>query len=251
MFTTRTRSQMMLLAGFSLALAACFEDDDSTGTLVVPFELGNGRDCDDFDVEHVRGELDDGKYVDEVRCEIGVVKFEDVPKGKYDVRLFGLDNDDVAVMDSLEEDDLEMEVLGDGTTVIAGDAVKLTSAPANLYIRWTFGFGTCKSAGVDQFEVEVWRGDGSDLLMDSELDCDEVSDDDENYHLVPDPKREFAGDEVGEVTITPVDKHDDEIGDPVEFEFDAPGAGRDVKLSLLCNEEGCVGWNGHDKTFEH
>lgn len=240
MSTTRVQSPIVLLASLSIALVACIKDKDSTGTLVVPFELGNGRDCKDFDVEHVRGELDDGKYKDEVRCEVGVVKFEHVPAGKYHVRLYGLDNDDVAIMDSLEDDDLKMEVLGDDTTVIAGDPVTLTSAPANLYVRWTFGFGTCKSASVDQFEVEVWRGDGSDLILHSDLDCDDVSDDEDHYHKVPDPKRALEGDEVCEATVTPVDKHNDEIGDPVEFDFDPPGPGRDIKLSLLCNEDGCT-----------
>ena len=242
MSPTRTRSRALLLASLIVWLAGCIpKEEDSTGTLVVPFELGNGRDCDEFGVVRVRGELDEGEYVDEVRCESGEVRFDNVPAGTYSLRLFGLDHDDVAVMDTLEDDDLKMNVIGDDATVIAGRPVQLTSAPAHMYLRWTFGFGTCKNAGITSFLIDVWRGDGSDLLLSEELDCEEVGDDEGNYREVPDPHRALSGDEVGEAIVQPVDHHGSDVGEEVLFDFKAPGPGRDIRLSLDCSEEPCTG----------
>src|SRR5262245_58704260 len=113
MLTARSRICKVVLACAAFGLAAC-EDSDSSGTLIVPFNLGNQRTCKDFHVETVRGELNDAEYVDEVRCDAGELRFQHIPEGAYNLRLYGYDSDDVAIMDSLQHEHLTINVI-DGT----------------------------------------------------------------------------------------------------------------------------------------
>jgi len=241
---------LALVSALGSSLTGCEKEDDATfGTLVVPFELGNRRTCDSFGVERVRGELDDGMFVDEASCEAGEVRFSQVPAGSYRARLFALDDDDVEIMDSLRDRDVLMNVVGDGTTVVADRPVKLTATPAHLFVRWTFGFGSCKSSGIDLFTLGVWRSDGSELMLTADLDCRQDGEGSEGYREVPDPDRALAGDQVGEVAIQALDRSGLEVGEPVTFDFPAPGAGRDIKLSLECEEGACTGLGYPDPTW--
>lgn len=241
----RTRHLGLVLLGCGLlGNASCLfeegEDGGSEGTLVVPFELGNRRSCESFDVERVRGELVEGSdYVDEVRCDTGQLRFQGVRAGNYRVRLYGLDEEGVAVMDNRLDDETLLKVIGHGNTVVADRPVKLTRTPAHMYLRWTFGFGTCKSAGISGFAISVWRSDGSELLLETELDCELDGEGPEGYREVS--ERGLIGDQIGEVTVQPLDTAGFEIGDPVVFEFMAPGAGRDIKLSVTCEDTNCTG----------
>jgi hypothetical protein len=242
MFTTQSRMVVVLAAVLMLGHTSCDEAKNDHGTLIVPFKLGNDLPCSDFNVKYVRGVLsDDGdEYEDEVKCETKELRFDNVPSGSYTLRLYGYtaDDYDAPVMDSLQDDDLTMEVIGDGTTVVADRKVMLTAAPAHLLIRWSFGYGTCKSAGIGSFAISVWRSDGADLLLDDELDCEAVGDADDGYYrTIPDHERMLSGTESGEVSVQPLDRDGDEIGEALSYEFKAPGAGRDIKLSLKCDED--------------
>ena len=169
------------------------------------------------------------------------MRFSLLPAGRFDVELFGLDRDGVAVMDSLGDVPAAIDVIGGGTAVVFDPAVKLTAAPAQLKLRWQFGFGSCESSEIDRFEIAAWRKDGSELLMESELACSMPGEGRGQYRLVPDLDRELSGDELGEVEIQPFDVNDLSVGEPIVFGFPAPGAGREVKLSLTCNAGGCQG----------
>jgi hypothetical protein len=245
MFTTQSRMIVVLAAVLMLGHTSCDENKSDHGTLIVPFKLGNDRSCSDFNVKTVRGVLtdeddDDDQYEDEVKCETKELRFDNVPSGDYKLRLYGYppDNDDKPVMDSLQDADLTMTVIGDGTTVVADRKVMLTAAPAHLLIRWSFGYGTCKSAGIGSFAISVWRSDGADLLLEGELDCEAVGDADDGYYrTIPDARRLLSGTESGEVSVQPLDRDGDEIGEALSYEFKAPGAGRDLKLSLKCDED--------------
>jgi hypothetical protein len=242
MFTTQSR-MVVVLACALLGLTSCDVKEDTHGTLIVPFKLGNDRSCSDFNVKTVRGELDAGgdlQYDDEVKCETKELRFEGVPAGSYKLRLYGFspDDKDVPVMDSLQDDSLTMNVIGDGTIVVADRKVMLTSAPAHLLVRWSFGYGTCKSAGIGSFAISVWRSDGSDLLLDDELDCGAVGKaDDSYYRKIPDERRMLAGNESGEVAVQPLSIGGDEIGEALSYPFKAPGPGKEIKLSIKCDED--------------
>jgi hypothetical protein len=225
------------------SLAACGGGDESaqTGVLVVPFELGNGRTCEELGIVAVRGELGEGDFVEEVECDAGELRFTSLEAGRYQVTLYGLDEDEVPVMDSLEDGPQPIQVVGENTTVVFDPPLGLTSAPARLSLRWTFGFSTCESASIDGFAIAAWRADGSALLMEADVPCGTAGEGRDQYRAVPDLDRELSGSEVGEVEIQPHDQQGFEIGDAITFKFDAPGPGADIKLSLTCDEAGCEG----------
>jgi hypothetical protein len=238
--TTRSFSLRLSLLVALFGSASCFfEDDDepSEGTLVVPFELGNRRSCKSFGVKEVRGELNDGDYIEEVSCDLGEVRFRNVKAGTYRVRLFGLDQDGVAVMDNRQDNDTALHVIGDGTTVEADRPIKLTASPAHLFLRWSFGFGSCKSASIDRFAIEVWRDDGGELLLETEVDCETDGEGPEGYRQVTDDG--LASEQVGEVSVQPLDEGGEELGDPVLFELDSPSTGRDIELTFNCVQSVC------------
>lgn len=224
------------------SLAGCGgEDLPGAGVLVVPFELGNQRTCDELGIVAVRGELgDDGDFIEEVECEAGELRFTHLNPGRYNVTLYGLNEDDVPVMDSLVSGPQTIQVVGD-TTVVFDPPLGLTSAPARLQLRWTFGFSTCESASIEGFSIAAWRADGSALLMESEVACGRPGEGREQYRTVPDLDRELSGSEVGEVEVQPHDRQGFAIGDPITFKFKTPGPGAEIKLSLDCNEGGCDG----------
>jgi hypothetical protein len=247
MLTTRTPNRVLLVAVAVGLLSGCFEDDNPPGSLIVPFKLGKNLDCDEFNVDRVVGKLDhhddgddeddedDEVYSENVRCEAEKLEFDSIPEGTYRLRLFGYDGE-YAVMDNLDSEDLSVNIIAD-ETVLAERAVTLTPSPANLQLRWSFGFGSCKSAGIGSFLINVWRADGSAQLLEYEMDCDKVGEGEAYYREVPDSKRRLAGDVVGEVLVQPLDESGTEVGDPLEFTFQSPGPGRDIKLSFECQAD--------------
>ena len=208
---------------------------------MIPYELGNMRDCASLGIVSVRAELDDGFLVEEVPCDAGEVRFDRVPVDGYNVKLYGIDQDGYRIMDSVEAGKVTLKVIGAGTTVVADPAGQLTAAPAQLMMRWDCGFSTCDSAGIQSFEIMAWRQDGSHLLMETEVDCGMRGEGVDQYRSVPDLGRELAGDVFGEVSVQAVDVNGTYIGDAVGFFFDTPGAGRLVRLSLNCTGSGCIG----------
>jgi hypothetical protein len=245
----RARPLLALALMAALGTACSSDDNPEAGILVVPYELGNQRDCSSLGVKVIRAELDDPMYVEEATCDAGAIRFQQVPPGSYKVRLFGVDRSGIAIMDSLASGDVPVSVVGDGTTVIADPAVTLTAAPAHLLMRWDFGFGTCDSAAIDRFAITAWRADGSALLLDTKLECNTLGEGAEQYRSVPDLDRELAGDEVGEVAIQPLDKNGSKVGDAITYNFEEPGAGRFVKLSVECDNGGCNGSGTPDSNW--
>jgi hypothetical protein len=237
----RARIAGACVLGGVLVGSACGGTDASTGTLVVPFELGNRRSCMALAVKTVRAELDEGMYMEEAPCSNGQIRFKELPPGSYHVRMFGVDASGVAVMDSMQTGDVVVNVVGNDTTVVTQPPVTLTAAPAHLLLRWDFGFGTCKGIGVDRFTVKVWRSDGDELLLDASLPCNSEGEGSDQYRKVPDSTRQLGGGEVGEVSVQALDKTSIKVGEPVMFLFDAPGPGRSIKLSLTCSDGACSG----------
>jgi hypothetical protein len=225
----------------ALGLGCGGEEGPRAGVLVIPFELGNRKDCESLAISRVRAELDEGSIVEEADCDRGEVRFNLLMPGRYDAVLFGLDDDDVEVMDSLASGLVPLDVVGRGTTVVADPAVKLTAAPARLHLRWDFGFSSCGGAGIDSFLLTAWHADGSELLLETEIACDTPGQGRGQYRGVADEDRELGGDQLGEVNVQPFDENGIAVGDPIVFVFEAPGAGRRVELSLHCDEGGCEG----------
>jgi hypothetical protein len=229
-----------VLVGAALASCGAGNKNDS-GVAVVPYELGNHRDCASLGVVAVRAELDDGTHVQEVDCDAGELRFNLLRPGNYDLVVYGLDANGVRVMDSLAAGPMPVEVVGGGTTVVVDPPVKLTAAPAKVELRWDLGFGSCQSASIGTFELNAWRADGSDLLMQAAVECSMAGEGRAQYRTIPDKERALSGDELGEIDVQPKDVHGITMGKPVTFSFASPGPGGQVKLSLSCGEAGCKG----------
>jgi hypothetical protein len=226
----------------SAVLAACGSGDkNDSGVVVVPYQLGNHRDCKSLGVVAVRAELDEGMQVQEVDCDAGELRFSLLRPGSYDLVVYGLDNNGVRVMDSLADGPKPVEVVGGGTTVVVDPPVKLTAAPAHVELRWDLGFGSCDSASIGTFDLNAWRSDGSDLLMQTEVPCSMRGQGRLQYRTIPDKERALSGDELGEVDVQAKDVHGITMGKPVTFTFASPGPGGEVKLSLNCGDAGCKG----------
>ena len=213
----------------------------SSGTLVVPFQLGNNRSCDDAGVSYVVAELGNTDYVQEAPCENGQVRFLNVPAGSYEIKISAFDEEDVEVMDNHESSDGMVDVEGDNRTSEHEPAVTLTSAPAHLLVRWTFGFTTCKGASIDHFSIKAWRGGGDDLLVSKSLACNAEGSGKDQYRTIDDPDRRFSGEQAGEVTVQALDKEDVNVGPAAVFKYKAPGAGHDVRVSVECDQGACKG----------
>jgi hypothetical protein len=236
------RSERFLLAAAALTTVGCGSTKhQDSGTLVVPYQLGNHRDCAALGIVSVRAELDEGALSQEVDCDAKQLRFNVLKPGHYDVIVYGIDKDGVQTMDSLAAGPVPIDVVGGGTTVVVDPAINLTAAPAKLELRWDLGFGSCDSSSIASFAVSAWRSDGSDLLMQTKVSCSMTGQGREQYRLVPDKERALSGDELGEVDVQAVDSHGFPMGEPATFSFDAPGPGGQVKLSLDCGQGRCKG----------
>ena len=224
-------------------LAACGGEDgpSGSGTLVIPFELGNDRSCESVGVASVRAELKGTDYEAEADCTAGQVRIKNVPAGSYGVSVFALDENGVEVMDNVSSGQSTANVSGEGRTDVFEPAVTLTAAPAHLKVRWNFSFSSCKGAGIDTFDVKAWRGTGDSLIVKQTLPCTLEGEGRGGYRDIDDPERRFGGDVGGEVSVQPYDKDKVPVGKAVVFKFKAPGAGHDVKVTVECNEGSCSG----------
>lgn len=235
------RGLQTVAAGAAVFFAGgCGEDEVSSGALVVPFQLGNDKSCEEVGVDFVLAELDGGYLEQMVDCTEGQVRFTSVPEGSYSIVLYGLSGG-FPVMDSLEGDEVIARVAGQGNTTTISPDVVLTSAPAKLEVRWDFGFSSCQTADVDAFRVMAWETNGSDRLLQGTLDCTQAGEGANNYRTLEDPDRKLAGELLGEVSIQPLDGNGEAFGDVVTFKFEPPGAGHPVRLSIECDSMGCEG----------
>lgn len=226
---------LLVLSG----LVSCADQTISKGGVIVPFVLGNMRTCKDMGIDVVRGVLDDGYRIEEVPCVEGQIRFSDLPEGYYRIALYGLSEDSFSVMDSLGSRDSIVEVPGQGVSATLGQPVLLTAAPAFLQIRWRFGFSSCEAAGVQEFLIRAWNSDGRDLLLETMLPCDSAGMGSQQYRDVPDVDRDLGGTLVGQVSVTPLREDGTSFGPVVGFQFDPPGSGRRIQLTLDCDRSGC------------
>jgi hypothetical protein len=231
---------VVLVAAVTAGCSILSGNDKKQGALVVPFELGNQKDCASLNVVTVRAELDGGGVAKEVNCDAGKIRLDGVTPGSHDVVLYGLDKDDIKIMDSLAAGPLSAKV-EDGKTTVIDPPAQLTLAPAKILLRWDFGFASCSSAAIETFRATAWRSNGSEQLLQTKVKCSSAGTGEGQYRNVADPGRDLSGDELGEVDVQPESSTPADVGAAVKFSFDPPGPGREIKLSLTCTEKGCEG----------
>lgn len=229
-----------LLVTAVLMFGGCKKDQETAkGSLVVPFQLGSGKSCDDVGITRVKATLDEDAHSKDVPCSRQEIRFENIESGVYTLKLYGMNSEGVAVMDSFNVDDVKVEK--DNTVTV--DPIVLSDAPAQVRLRWDLGYGNCKIWNLDHFELKVWSEDGNKLLLETKLKCELNQVDRDTYRTVPDPSRELDGSNLGAVQVQSVDANGTSIGSkkPVKFTFKSPGPGGLIKLSVDCNGEGCDG----------
>lgn len=233
----RTRLALALPVSLSLVagLAGC-GDPDEPAKMTVPYQLGNNLDCDDVGVSQIVGTLDGDVYEERVDCGEDLV-FESVSAGRYTLVVEAETQDGLVVLDNgaTPASDRTFEVLGTGTEVTV-ERQTLTDSPVELQVRWDFDFTSCNGTGIDAFKVTAFDDAGTGILLTEELACDA-----NGYQTVEDEGRELGGNIFGQVSIEPIDSGNEPIGEPVSFAFEPPGAGRIIRLSMVCDDVGCTG----------
>lgn len=225
------------------SVTAC-QDDTGPGSVVIPVTLGNEKSCTELGIATLFATLgEDDEEQTPCLDASREIRFDGIPAGRYPLYVAGRNDAGVATMDSGATENLSVEVIGDGATVRLESPVRLTDAPAHLWIRWSFDFSSCDNAGIQTFRLTAFEEGGSSYLLDHQVACKVERDPATNYYYpVPDPDRVVKGNLLGEVALQPLDKGGLAIGPAVTFAFPPPGPGHDIRLSLTqCGTTGCMG----------
>lgn len=229
------------------AVAGC-QPDRGPGSVLVTYQLGNSKTCDEVGVADVRAELFRGEYTDanvryseSVNCDEGEIDLGGVDPNTYEVRVIGYDNAGVAIFDNLgqDEDERKVEVFEAADSDFKGE---LTARPAQLLVRWRLGeggFDNCAGIGIDRFDIQAYQVGGSSILYETSIDC-EVGGGTGGFRTIEDPDRLLNGVQFGEVGIQAVAADGSDVGSPAAFVFEPVGAGYSVELTLECTEAGCT-----------
>jgi hypothetical protein len=230
-------------------LAGC-KQDIGPGSVVVSYVLGNNKTCAEIEVTNIEVKLFRGtfeepevEYTELVPCDgSGEVVIDGIVPDSYEIRVIGKDANDVAILDNLGQTSAErrVEVFDDAESTIDVD---LTARPAELWVRWALGMGgfsNCGGVGIDRFQITAYETGGAQVMLETEIDCEEAGDETTGYRLVEDPDRELNGARLGEVGIRAIGADGSQIGAPAAFIFDPPGAGYPVELGIECTNVGCI-----------
>ncbi len=236
----------VLISIILMFLTGCYEmhTGESQGTLVVPYSISyNGTTCEAAGVVTVRAVLDDGLFESETDCTDYEIVFNDVDAGSYSLTAYGLDKNGVPVVDSLLNG--PEEVLIEGDDVVEMIPLALTEAPVNLQLRWKLGWHTCETTQIQKYQVSVFDKDTGKKILSSKLSCRTSGVGDEGYRLLPDKKRKLVNHNFNEITVQGINDRGKSLGEAFKIvflegdDFEIPGPGGDIKMSLFCNNWGC------------
>lgn len=252
-----------LLTGCVVALGltttGCADDDP--GQVDVEYVLGNGKSCEDLNILSVEGVLvanamgeeeviGDEYPADTAACQTpGILTFNQVPVGNYDIKVFARDAMGVVVMDNGGKQTPDLtELVGDGTTVQVAN-IRLADSPARVLVRWRIadGFVSCEEAGIASFRVDVWDEAGTELLHTNDLPCNGGQKNPQGYLTLDDPNGRINGKLFGEASVVPLDAAGQQLASPARFDLPAPvGPGYAALFTIDCpsGPSSCVadGW---------
>jgi hypothetical protein len=217
--------------------------EDPTGTVLVDYSIAyNGSTCDAAGIEKVKvvlkGETD--RFDAEVDCQDYRIAVEDVDEGTYELSLFGLNHDNIAVADSLLDGPVEV-VVNAGAQAAPPPQV-LTEAPVQLHLRWGFGWGSCASRHIHAFVVEVYDKPNGKPYFSTSLPCDTLGTPPDEFRVMPDRRRRLVSPRIDRISIYPVSKRRRSLGDAFLVDIDAvevPGPGEAIPLSVRCTATKC------------
>ena len=244
----KLRIVLPLLAALTVSASGC-SDDVEPGSLNVEYVLGNSKSCAELGIETVQAFLyqdDMPMFEGEDNCQTGTIEITGVDAGNYDLLVRAIDGEGFPALDNNGSPTAQrvVEIFEGGQ---AQPLVTLTAAPVELELRWQVddGFGSCESAGIDKFRVQAFQTDGANLLLSTELPCTQIGGPG-GYRPIEDPERTLNGSLFGEVGIQGLASDGSSLGDAATFEFEPPGDGRTIRLSIDCTVDGCFGTGDPD-----
>lgn len=226
-----------------LALAALSSgcgDGDERGSVSVEYRFGAGLTCESQGVDRVRVTIGTD-FEEESACDTSEsIVVSGVPAGTHPIVVAGLDSEGDMIRDNLGNNNPKtVEVLGDTTRAVE---VVLTPTPVTVQVLFDVqedGFAVfCPKAQPHFFVVEAYRGDGNQLLAHEWSYCTGYQG---GFETLPDPDRDLDGLTMSNIFIQPLDSARNELGEPIEFQFDPPGAGKHLRLVVTCEGAVCTG----------
>ena len=237
----------------TLILMGCYEMDPGRGAMKASFSIdNNGLTCDPAGVTSIKAVLDDGvnSYEATADCADHEIVMENIPSGSYDLFVYGLNDKGVALVDSLEYDDLYADIVANRIAVPSVQTIKLTEVAVQIRARWSVGYYTCKNLDIEDFLIEVMGPDSDKPILEAKLDCTKDGTEEGQFRVVSDKKRELAKHYFDRITIRALGKKKKPLGEAFDVTFDVvenpgegevtnPGPGGHIDLSFKCSEFGC------------
>ena len=226
-----------------VAVGGCYEmlEEDTTGSWTATYQIESiGMSCEEAGVATVLAVFDDGLYQAEVPCDQYEISVNDIEKGPHLLTLYGLDADGIPIVDSLAGGETQV-LIQESKKTVQSDPIQLTEAPVALLLRWNLGFGSCNSRRFKDFVVEAFDFDDEKIFQ-SRVGCTTVGALDGEFRIVPNKKRQLVDPEIGSLLVYPVAKSNKSLGEDFEVlfeDFEVPGPGEPIKLSISCNQTGC------------
>ena len=239
-----TTAVMLVSLLFASALMSCDHVDalDQSGELVLSYSLyDDDVSCDAAGISKIRAVLGDGSYTQEVECGQETLRIDGLEPGSYDLAIYGVNAEGVSSMDSLADGLMTVDILPGEVTDLATPIV-LTDAPVRLHLRWKMGWGDCNSTDIFRFRIEAFDETGTNNILTTTLFCWTSGAAPDFFREAPDPGRALTDPDLAMIKVTPLDHSGTEVGTlgPVVFdEFENPGPGEAIEMSIECSTYGC------------
>ncbi len=211
------------------------------GDLIAPYSIAyQGTSCESAGVKTVRAVLDNGTYIAEASCDAYEIQFEGVEPGAYELTVYGLNDRGKPVVDNLENGPVVVQIVADQEITVE-EPIELKEAPEPMWLRWSLGFGNCKTRGIKYIQVVVVENGKKKLS--ERLKCNLGGKGEQEYRLVPDPKRVMIDATFDEIIVQPLANNGGELGQAFAVSFDQAyfdewedGA---INMTLTCHPSGC------------
>jgi hypothetical protein len=227
--------------------------DAGRGAMRASFAVDyNGYTCESAGIDSIRVVLDDGlsSYEATAPCTDYEIEIENVPSNIYAVTIYGLNEEGVAIADSLNYDGIYVEILANDTAEPSIRTIKLDQAAVPIWARWAVGFYTCSTLDIESFSIEVMEPGNNTPILKSSLKCNAEGTEQGQFRIVPDKKKELSKHEFNQIVVKALKKNGKPRGesfvtsfnivdDPGEGEVMNPGPGGVIALSLRCDASGC------------
>jgi hypothetical protein len=227
-------------------ISGCYEMmvEEEFGIVDAEFAISSDQiSCEEAGVESIVAVLGDGEYSETVPCNDHRIRINGIEPGEYALTLYGVNREGTRVVDNLKDGGQSVHVRPGETTDVQ-HPIDLTESPIRLKMRWSLGWGTCKSRGLHRFVVESYDADGQ-VIFAGKLACKTDGTLAGDFRMVPNPKRELVNPDMAAVVVYPVDKNGSRFSDEFAVEYadeEIPeiGPGESWGMSIVCSPSRCL-----------